>query len=325
MKSAGLAAFMAALMLLNGVSAMAQSSATRTPVRIVTIGPAGGSLDLIARTLAQDFPEFTGQPATVDNKPGASGNIGARDVARSKPDGSTIGIITNGTHGVNVALFGNDLPYDPIEDFAPISLLLVIKFVLVVNPDLPVANVREFVAYAKANPEKVSFASAGPGSAMHIAGELFSSVADVKMTHVAYVGTAKALSMLMANEVQAMFAPIAESMEHIQSGRIRVLATTSKERSDSLPHLATIGEQGFPDYDFAAWIALAAPKGTSAEIVDRYNGAVGKILTKADVKVRLKNIGMEARTSTPGELSARIRAEVAKWPPIVKAAGIKAQ
>jgi tripartite-type tricarboxylate transporter receptor subunit TctC len=302
-------------------TALAQPMGTGKLVRIVTLAPPGGSLDMIARTIAQGFGEFSGRQAFVENKPGASGNIAMVELARSAPDGMTIGLIAIGTHGLNPALFGNKLPYDPVADFVPISLVVLLKNVLVVNPSVPANNVPEFVAYLKANPNKVSYASSGVGSAQHLAAELFKIKTGTQMVHVPYSGTSKALPMVMSNEAQAMFVPIPEAIAHIKSGELRALGVTSRERAQALPGLPPIAEQGYPGYDLSAWVGLAAPKGTPAAVVERYNGVVRGVLAKPDVVTRLTGLGMDIKTDSPSEFAAYIHEELAKWPPIVKAAG----
>ena len=302
-------------------AALAQPMGSGKLVRIVTLAPPGGSLDMIARTIAQGFGEFSGRQAFVENKPGASGNIAMVELARSAPDGMTIGLIAIGTHGLNPALFGNKLPYDPVADFVPISLVVLLKNVLVVNPSVPANNVPEFVAYLKANPNKVSYASSGVGSAQHLAAELFKITTGTQMVHVPYGGTSKALPMVMSNEVQAMFVPIPEAISHIKSGELRTLGVTSRERAQALPELSPIAEQGYPDYDLSAWVGLAAPKGTPAAMIERYNGVVRTLLAKPEIVTRLTGLGMDIKTDSPSEFAAYIREELAKWPPIVKAAG----
>jgi tripartite-type tricarboxylate transporter receptor subunit TctC len=300
---------------------LAQPLGSGKLVRIIAFAPPGGSLDMIARTLAQGFGEFSSKQAFVENKPGASGNIAMMELARSAPDGMTIGLIAIGTHGLNPALYGKKLPYDPVADFVPISLVVLLKNVLVVNPSVPAKNIPEFVAYLKANPNKVSYASSGVGSAQHLAAELFKMTSGTQMIHVPYAGTSKALPMVMSNEVQAMFVPIPEAIAHIKSGEVRALGVTSKERAYALPDVPTIAEQGYPNYDLAAWVGLAAPKGTPAAAIDRYSETVRKILAKPDVVARLSGLGMDIKTDSPSEFAAYIQDELAKWPPVVKAAG----
>ncbi len=307
--------------LLASWAALAQPLGSGKLVRIITLAPPGGSLDMIARTIAQGFGEYSGKQAFVENKPGASGNIAMMELARSAPDGMTIGLIAIGTHGLNPALYGKKLPYDPVADFVPISLVVLLKNVLVVHPSVPAKNIAEFVAYLKANPNKVSYASSGVGSAQHLAAELFKMTTGTQMIHVPYAGTSKALPMVMSNEVQAMFVPIPEAIAHIKSGEVRALGVTSKERAQALPEVPTIAEQSYPNYDLSAWVGLAAPKGTPAAVIDRYNEAVRKILTKPDVVAQLSGLGMDIKTDGPSEFAGYIRDELAKWPPVVKAAG----
>jgi tripartite-type tricarboxylate transporter receptor subunit TctC len=290
-------------------------------VRIITLAPPGGSLDMIARTIAQGFGEFSGKQAFVENKPGASGNIAMVEIARSAPNGMTIGLIAIGTHGLNPALYGKRLPYDPVADFVPISLVVLLKNVLVIHPSVPANNIPEFVAYLKANPNKLSYASSGVGSAQHLAAELFKMTTGTQMIHVPYAGTSKALPMVVSNEVQAMFVPIPEAIAHLKSGDVRALGVTSKERAQAVPEIPTIAEQGYPDYDLSAWVGLAAPKGTPAAVIDRYNETVRAILAKPDVVARLSGLGMDIKTDSPSEFATYINDELAKWPPVVKAAG----
>jgi tripartite-type tricarboxylate transporter receptor subunit TctC len=309
------------VVLLAPWATLAQPLGSGKLVRIITLAPPGGSLDMIARTIAQGFGEFSGKQAFVENKPGASGNIAMLELARSAPDGMTIGLISIGTHGLNPALYGKKLPYDPLADFVPITLVVLLKNVLVVNPSVPAKDIPEFVAYLKANPNKVSYASSGVGSAQHLAAELFKMTTGTQMIHVPYAGTSKALPMVMSNEVQAMFVPIPEAIAHIKSSEVRALGVTSKERAQALTDVPTIAEQGYPNYDLSAWVGLAAPRGTPPPIIDRYNETVRAILAKPDVVGRLSGLGMDIKTDSPSEFAAYIRDELAKWPPVVKAAG----
>jgi tripartite-type tricarboxylate transporter receptor subunit TctC len=321
---------LASVIILSAASgaALAQSATANfpnKPIRLITLTTAGGSLDILARMIADDIGRQWGQQVIVENRVGAGGNIGAEATARSAPDGYTIGMVTVSTHGVNPALYGERMRFDPVKDFAPIILAAELKNVVVVHPSVPAKTVPELVAYARANPDKVSFGSAGTGTTQHLSGEMVKMMTGVKMQHVPYRGAAAAVPDLLSGQLQLMFVSIPDVIAHIQAGTLRPIGITSKERSKSLPDVVPMVEQGWPDFDVRGWFGVVAPAGTPKEIVDRYNATIKAMLARPDTLQRLSNIGLDPLSSTPDEFAAFIRAEVAKWAPVVKASGAKVE
>lgn len=321
---------LASVMILSAASgaALAQSATANfpnKPIRLITLTTAGGSLDILARMIADDIGRQWGQQVIVENRVGAGGNIGAEATARSAPDGYTIGMVTVSTHGVNPALYGERMRFDPVKDFAPIILAAELKNVVVVHPSVPAKTVPELVAYARANPDKVSFGSAGTGTTQHLSGEMVKMMTGVKMQHVPYRGAAAAVPDLLSGQLQLMFVSIPDVIAHIQAGTLRPIGITSKERSKSLPDVVPMAEQGWPDFDVRGWFGVVAPAGTPKEIVDRYNATIKAMLARPDTLQKLSNIGLDPLSSTPDEFAAFIRAEVAKWAPVVKASGAKVE
>ncbi len=321
---------LASVMIMSAVSgaALAQSATANfpnKPIRLITLTTAGGSLDILARMIADDIGRQWGQQVIVENRVGAGGNIGAEATARSAPDGYTIGMVTVSTHGVNPALYGERMRFDPVKDFAPIILAAELKNVVVVHPSVPAKTVPELVAYARANPDKVSFGSAGTGTTQHLSGEMVKMMTGIKMQHVPYRGAAAAVPDLLSGQLQLMFVSIPDVIAHIQAGTLRPIGITSKERSKSLPDVVPMAEQGWPDFDVRGWFGVVAPAGTPKEIVDRYNATIKAMLARPDTLQRLSNIGLDPLSSTPDEFGAFIRAEVAKWAPVVKASGAKVE
>jgi tripartite-type tricarboxylate transporter receptor subunit TctC len=291
-------------------------------IRLVVPFPAGGPLDASARLIASKLTETWGEPVIVDNRPGAGGNIGADAVAKAAPDGYTILMGALSTHAVNQSLYGK-LPFDPIKDFAPITLVAVTPNVLVVNPSLPVQNVKELIAYAKANPGKLSFASGSNGSAGHLAGELFKSTAKVDMTHIPYKGAAPAMQGLLGGQVNLMFDNLASAMPQVKAGKLRALAVTTARRSALVPELPTLAESGLPGFDIYTWYGLLAPSGTPKGVVEKWNTEVTKILRSPDVKETLVAQGAEAAPTSQEQFAALIRTEIPKYAKIVKDSGAK--
>ena len=301
--------------------ASAQSYPTK-PIRLVVPFPPGGSLDVVARAIGQKLSEAWGQPVVIDNRPGAGGNIGADLVAKSPPDGYTILEGALSTHAVNVSLYSK-MPYDPVRDFAPITLVAVTPNVLVVNPSVPVNSVKELITYAKANPGKISFGSGSNGSAGHLAGELFKIEAGVDMVHVPYKGGAPAMQDLLAGQTQLMFDNLANSMQQVRAGKLKALAVTTAQRSTLVPELPTLSEAGLPGFDISTWWGFMAPAGTPKEIIAKWNAEVTRILETPDMKAFFAQQGAEARPTSPEAFGEMIRSEIAKYAKIVKASGAK--
>ena len=291
------------------------------PIRLITLTPAGGALDILARTLAQKLAESFSQPVLVENRPGAGGNIGDEIVAKAAPDGYTIGMNTSSTHGINPSLYGKGMPFDAINDFAPITLAAELKNVVVVHPSIPANNIEELIRFMRANPNKISFGSAGSGTSQHLAGEMFKMATGTQMTHIAYKGAAQAIPDLISGQIQLMFVSIPDALPHIKSGKLRAIGVTSRERSAALPDQVPLAEQGLKDFDVRAWFGVVAPVGTSRDIVYRYNSEIVKTLAQSDVRARLASIGLDPTTMSPEQFATFIRQEIAKWAPVVKASG----
>ena len=294
------------------------------PVRVITLTAPGGSLDILARTVAQGLSEATGQQFYVENKVGAGGNIGVAELARSAPDGYTIGMITVSTHGINPSLHGSKLPYNALNDFELLAVAAELKNAVVVNPKLPVKSITDLVQYAKANPGKISFGSAGVGTSQHMAGELFKLLAKVDMNHVPYKGAAQAAPDLVAGEIQLMFSSIPDVLGFIQSDKLRAIAISTKTRSPVLPNVVPVAEQGFPNFDVKAWFGLAAPKGTPPEIVAFLNKQINAVLAKPEIQEKLAKIGMDTMTPmTSEQMNNFVRREIEQWSEVVKAAKLE--
>ncbi|PDT31729.1 ABC transporter substrate-binding protein [Rhizobium sp. L9] len=292
------------------------------PITMVVPFAAGGSTDVVARIVAQKMSEDLGQQVIVQNVAGAGGNLGAGNVARAEPDGYTILMGTVATHALNPLIL-KSTPYDPEKDFAPVSLLVVVPNVLVVNPELPAKTVQELVALLKAEPDKYSYASSGNGTPLHLSGELFKSMAGVSMQHIPYKGAGPALNDVIGNQVPIMFDNLPSSSSHIKAGTLRALAVTTAERAPSFPDVPTIAESGIPGYETYTWNALFAPANTPGEVVTRLNASANKALKDPAVAERMQEFSATIVGSTPEELAAHVKAELAKWAPVVKGANIQ--
>ena len=304
-------------------SAAAQTNAYPTkPVRLVVPFPPGGATDIIARAVAQKLSETWGQSIVVDNRPGAGGNIGTELVAKAAPDGYTLEMGTVGTHAINASLYAK-IPFDNVKDFAPIILVAGVPNVLEVNPSLPVNSVQELIAYGKANPGKLNFASSGNGTSIHLSGELFKVMTGVQMAHVPYKGSAPALQDLIAGQVQLMFDNLPPSLPQIKAGKLRALAVTSATRAPALPDIPTVAESGLPGFEASSWFGLLAPTGTPPAIIAKINDEVAKWLASPEGKEKLASIGANPAGGSPEDFARHIQAETAKWAKVVKASGAK--
>jgi tripartite-type tricarboxylate transporter receptor subunit TctC len=292
------------------------------PIRLVVPFPPGGPLDVVARAIGQKLTDAWGQPVIIDNRPGAGGNIGADLVAKGAPDGYTILEGALSTHAVNVSLYSK-MPYDPIRDFAPITLVAVTPNVLVLNPSVPANSVQELIAYAKAHPGKLSFGSGSNGSAGHLAGEAFKTEAGVDMVHIPYKGGAPAMQALLAGDTQLMFDNLSNSTPQLKAGKIKALAVTTAKRSALAPELPTLAEAGLPGFDIYTWWGFMAPAGTPKEIITKWNAEVTRILVTPEMKAFFAQQGAEPAPTSPEEFSALIRREITKYAKIVKDSGAK--
>jgi tripartite-type tricarboxylate transporter receptor subunit TctC len=292
------------------------------PVKLVVPFPPGGSLDFAGRLIAQRLTEMWGQSVVVENKPGAGGNIGADFVAKSAPDGYTILLGALSTHAVNPNLYAK-MPYDAVKDFAPITLIATTPNVLVVNAATPVNNVREFIAWTKANPGKLAFGSGSNGSAGHLAGELYKVETGTDAVHIPFKGGAPATQALLAGDTQFMFDNLANAMAQVKAGKLKALAVTTAARSPLAPELPTMAEAGLPGFDISTWYGLFAPAGTPAAVVAKWNADVTKILMSPEVRAKLMADGAEPAPDTPEQFAQMIARELAKYAKIVKASGAK--
>jgi len=286
------------------------------PIKLIVTYPPGGTVDAVARIVAPKLAAQLGQPVVIDNRGGAGGVIGGEVAAKSAADGYTL-MLDASNHAQNPALHSK-MPFNTLRDFAPVSLLVKVPNVLLVHPDYPVRTVADLIARAKAKPGEVNYASSGNGSSPHLAAELFDSMAKTRMTHVAYKGGGPALTDVMAGQVPVFFASLGSSLQHVKSGKLRPVAVAGKTRSAVLPDVPTIAEAGLPGYEMYEWNAVFAPAGTPAPIVDTLSKAFAAVLKDADINARLVALGAEVIGSTPGELDAFRRAELAKWVRVTK-------
>ena len=325
MKTIVLTLLAAASAIVAPASAHAQqneSSWPSKPLRWIVPFPPGGAMDAIARTLGDKASKTLGQAVVIENKPGAGGNIGADFVARQPADGYTL-MITSIGMATNKPLYSK-LSYDPVKDFAPVSLLAVVPNVLVTNATLPnVRTVADVIAAAKKEPGKLTYASAGNGTSIHLAGEMFNSLAKVDVLHVPYKGSGPAVSDLLGGQVNLMFDSITSAKPHIASGKLRALGVTTTKRSAALPDVPTIAEAGLPGYEVAPWFAVFVPAGTPKPIIDKMHAALIEGMKQPDVRSRFETIGAEPIGSTPEELGVHLARESARWSKLISERGIK--
>lgn len=303
--------------------AAAQSYPDRV-VRIVNPFPPGGSVDITARILAQKLSDNTGQQFIVENRGGAGGNTGADAVAKSDPDGYTLLFSAPGPLVVNQTLYTKGLPFDPTKDFAPIAIFAYTPIVLMVNPGLPAGNVQELITFAKANPGKVNFGSAGMGSTPHLSGELFKSMTRTEITHVPYRGTGPAMNDLIGGHIQMFFDLLPGSLPQISTGKVRAIANAGAKRPAALPDLPTVAEQGLAGFNSSSWVALVAPAKTPAPVLAKLRAEVAKVLTSPDIVARIRELGSEPGTATEKDVRAFMDGEAKKWAEVIRISGAKA-
>jgi tripartite-type tricarboxylate transporter receptor subunit TctC len=302
-------------------AALAQNYPTKA-IRFVVPFPPGGPLDISARAIAQKLTEAWKQPVIIDNRPGAGGNIGADNVAKSAPDGYSILMGAVSTHAINPSLY-TKMPYDALRDFAPITLVTTVPNVLVVHPSVPAKTVRELIALAKARPGQLNFASGSTGSTGHLAGELFKTLAGVDMVHVPYKGAAPAVTDLVAGHVSLMFDNLASALPQIKAGRTRALAVTTLTRSTMLPDLPTIDESGLKGFDLTTWFGVFAPAGVQPAVLTALHREITRALDATDLRSRLADIGAQPAPNTPDAFAAFIKAEHAKYAQVIKTSGAR--
>jgi tripartite-type tricarboxylate transporter receptor subunit TctC len=294
------------------------------PVRLIVPFPPGGGNDIVARAVAQELGKSLGQQFVVDNRAGAGGAIGAELAARSPADGYTLFLGGVGSHVVNPSLHAK-LSYDPVRDFAPVTLIASAPSVLVVHPSLQAASLSELTALAKAHPGKLNYASNGNGSSAQLAAVLYESMAGVRMVHVPYKGVAQALVELMSGEVQVMFGTLVAILPHIKAGRLRALAVTGKNRSASLPEVPTLAEAGLPGYEAGSWYGILAPAGTPAAVVARLNSEINRAIRQPEVRERLAADGAEVIGGTPDDFASHLKIELSRMGKLVRQAGIRTE
>jgi tripartite-type tricarboxylate transporter receptor subunit TctC len=293
------------------------------PVHIIVPWAPGGSTDILARAVADKLTQALGQPVIVDNKPGASGNIGSEMVAKAKPDGYTLLFGSMSTHAINPAM-DSKMRFRGVEDFTPISMLAFVTNTMVVHPSLPVSNVKEFIDYCKAHPGQVAYASAGPGSTNHLSAALMEKMAGMKMLHVPYKGGAPAVLDTVGGQTQVLFTAGTQSLPHVKAGKLKLLAVTESHRSALLPDTPTVAET-IPGYEMAVWYGAFGPPDLPPELTKRLNAEINRIMMLPDVKQRMEAIGVEPVNETPEQFSKVLHADAEKWGKLVKELGIKSE
>jgi len=304
---------------LAGFGAAQAADYPTRPVRWIVPYPAGGSTDILARIIGQYLSEHLGQQFVIENRPGGGNNIGTEAVVNAQPDGYTL-LLVNPAHGINATLYPK-LSFNFIRDIAPVAGIMRVPNVMEVNPSIPAKTVAEFIAYAKANPGKINWASSGNGTSVHLSGELFKSMTGTDLTHVPYRGSAPALTDLIAGTVHVMFDNMPSSLQHIKGGKLRALGVTTAKRSDALPDVPTVAEI-VPGYEASAWFGMGVPKGTPAEIVDKLNKGVNAALQDEKVKARLADLGGILIPGTPADFGKVIAEETDKWAKVIKSANV---
>lgn len=292
-------------------------------IRYIVPQGAGGSSDTLARAVTQRLADSLGQQVVVDNRPGATGNIGAEIAARAVPDGYTLLQVAT-SHATNPAL-GVKMPFDPVRDFAPVTLLSQSPNLWIVHPSLPVKNIRELIVLARSRPGEINFSSSGTGSSQHLAGELLKSSAHIDIVHIPYKGSPPALIDLIGGRVMLMCSTIAPAMPLVRSGKVRALAVTSLQRSQAAPEVPTVAESGLPGYEATAWQGVLAPAGTPREIVGKLNVEFVRIVQQPEVRKQLADQGYDPAGTTPEQFADYVKTEIAKWSKVIKAAGLKAE
>ena len=321
----GLACLFFALITSATVPAIAQTTGAwpTKPIKIIVGYSAGGATDVLTRLISVNMSNTLGQSIVVENRPGANSNVGAEIVARSPADGYTLYAFSI-ANTINASLYPK-LSYDPIKDFEPVGMIAKIPNILVVNPNIPVKTVADYVRYAKDSKDGVTFASSGSGSSIHLSGEMFKMQSKVQMLHIPYKGSAPAVTDLLGGQVESMFDNAPSALPHIQSGKLRPIAVTSAQRSPYLPDVPTIAESGYPGFDVQSWFALVAPAGTPKPIIKQLNTALNKALNSPEVRQRLQELAATPEPGTPEKMAAFEAAEVKRWREVVKESGAKAE
>jgi tripartite-type tricarboxylate transporter receptor subunit TctC len=292
------------------------------PIRLICPFPPGGAVDIASRATGAAMTKILGQVVAVENKPGAGGNLGGAEAARSAPDGYTLFMSTSGIQAINPALYAK-MPFDPNKDLTPVAPLVSLNNVLVVNPSVPVHSVKELIALAKKQPGKLTYASSGYGTSIQMSGAMFTYLTKTDIVHVPYKGSAPAVTDLLAGQTNMMFDNIPSSLPHIKAGKLRAIATTGTKRDPALPELPTIAESGVPGYESGVWFGLMAPAKTPREIIEKLNAAAVKATEDPEFKKRMTELGYNLIPGTPAHMASMIQDEIKRWAPIVKASGAK--
>ena len=314
-----------ALAALSGVArAQANAAWPAKPIRYIVPFAPGGTTDILARVVGEKLALALGQPVVIENKAGQGGSAGTAELARAAPDGYTIGGGTISSHAINATLY-DKLPYDPVASFAPITLYATQPNMLLLHPSVPAANVREFIALLKANPDKYSYGSAGNGTSQHISGEMFKTMAGVRMQHIPYRGSGQMLPELLGGTLAVAFDNVASAIPHVKAGKLRALAVTTATRTSVAPEVPTLAESGLAGYEISSWQAVFAPAGTPPAIVERLYTEIARILKTPDVARRLGELGLDLSGMSPAELAALVKADVPRLGKVVRDSGAKAE
>lgn len=308
--------------LLSSPAALAQAFPNK-PLRLICPFPPGGAVDIASRAIAQELSKNLGQPVTVENRPGAGGNIGGAEAARANPDGYTIFMTTSGIQAINPVLYAK-MPFDPNKDLVPVSALVSLNNVLVLHPSIKANSVSEVIAMARSQPGAINYASSGSGTSIHMSGEMFKSLTGVNMTHIPYKGSAPAMTDLLGGQVMMMFDNIPSAIPHIKSGKLKALATTGSKRDPLLPELPTLAEAGVAGYESGVWFGLAVPANTPRDVVMKLNAEAIKGTRSPDFVKRMTELGYNIMGTSPEVMLDMNRAEVQRWGPIVRSSGAKA-
>jgi tripartite-type tricarboxylate transporter receptor subunit TctC len=308
--------------LLSSPAALAQAFPNK-PLRLICPFPPGGAVDIASRAIAQELSKNLGQPVTVENRPGAGGNIGGAEAARANPDGYTIFMTTSGIQAINPVLYAK-MPFDPNKDLVPVSALVSLNNVLVLHPSVKANSVPEVIALAKSQPGTINYASSGSGTSIHMSGEMFKSLTGVNMTHIPYKGSAPAMTDLLGGQVMMMFDNIPSAIPHIKSGKLKALATTGSKRDPLLPELPTLAEAGVAGYESGVWFGLAVPANTPRDVVMKLNAEAIKGTRSPEFVKRMTELGYNIMGTSPEVMQDMSRAEVQRWGPIVRSSGAKA-
>jgi tripartite-type tricarboxylate transporter receptor subunit TctC len=294
------------------------------PIRLICPFPPGGAVDIASRAIADGLAKVTGQTVLVENKPGAGGNLGGEQAAKSPPDGYTLFMTTSGIQAINPFLYQR-MPFDPNKDLVPVIALVSLSNVLVAHPSLQAGSVKELIAAAKAEPGRITGASSGSGTSVHMSLEMFKYLTGTDILHVPYKGSAPAVADLIGGQVQIMFDNVPSALPHVRSGRLKALATTGAKRAPALPDLPTVAEAGVPGYESGVWFGLVVPAGTPKDVIDKLNADTRKAMALPEFQKRMTDLGYELLGGSPAEMGEMIQAELKRWGPVVKASGAKAE